>query len=49
MREIEVALVEQTVYELFLSACCEIGEDVLSLLRTGLDKEESPFGKEVLR
>ena len=49
MREIEVALVEQTVYELFLSACCEIGEDVLSILRTGLDKEESPFGKEVLR
>ena len=49
MREIDVSLIENTVYELFLSACCEIGEDVLSLLRANLEKEESPFGCEVLR
>lgn len=49
MREISVKRVEDTVYELFLSACCEIGEDVLSLLRTNLESEESPYGKEVLR
>ena len=49
MREIDVRLVEDAVYELFLSACCEIGEDVLSLLRSSMDKEESPFGREVLR
>ena len=41
--------IEQTVYELFLSACCEIGDDVLSLLEKNLAAEESPFGKEVLR
>ncbi|MBQ7887757.1 MAG: fumarate hydratase [Clostridia bacterium] len=49
MREIDVALVENAVYELFLSACCEIGEDVLSLLHASLEREESPFGREVLR
>ena len=49
MREINVKLVENAVYNLFLSACCEIGEDVLSLLRSRLEKEESPYGREVLR
>ena len=49
MREIDVSCVRQTVYDLFLSACCEIGEDVLSLLRQRLETEESPFGREVLR
>lgn len=49
MREIDVKLVENTVYQLFLSACCEIGEDVLSLLRARMEEEESPFGREVLR
>lgn len=49
MREIEVGVIEQTVYELFLSACCEIGSDVLALLRQRLTEEESPYGREVLR
>ena len=49
MREIDVSLVEETVRELFLRACCEIGEDVLSRLRAGLEAEESPFGRESLR
>lgn len=49
MREIDVKLVENTIYELFLSACCEIGDDVLSLLRSSMEKEDSPFGREVLR
>ena len=49
MREIHVRCVEDTVYQLFLSACCEIGQDVLRLLQEQLKKEESPFGREVLR
>ncbi|MBQ8618776.1 MAG: fumarate hydratase [Clostridia bacterium] len=49
MREIDVSIVENTIYELFLSACCEIGDDVLSLLQKNLEREESPFGREVLR
>lgn len=49
MREIDVSCVQQAVYELFLSVCCEIGEDVLALLRKRLSAEESPFGREVLR
>lgn len=49
MREIDVSRVRQTVYDLFTSACCEIGEDVLTLLHARLEAEESPFGREVLR
>ena len=49
MREMDVRLVEDTVYALFLSACCEIGEDVLARLEGALLQEESPFGREVLR
>ena len=49
MREIDVARVEETVYGLFLSACCEIGDDVLTLLGQRLETEEAPFGREVLR
>lgn len=48
MREIDVGLVRDTVYALFLQACCRIGEDVLELLRKSLLLEESPFGKEVI-
>lgn len=49
MREIDVGLVKKTICDLFLSACCEIGDDVLRLLRERIESEESPFGKEVLR
>ena len=49
MREIDVARVEETVRALFMSACCEIGGDVLGLLERRLEEEESPFGREVLR
>lgn len=49
MREIDVRVVEDTVRSLFLSACCEIGEDVMGLLERYEAKEESPFGRDVLR
>ena len=49
MRELNVKHLEDTIYALFMSACCEIGEDVLSLLERNLQMEESPFGREVLR
>ena len=49
MRELNVKQIEDTIYALFMSACCEIGEDVLSLLEKNLKTEESPFGREVLR
>lgn len=49
MREIDVRLVEDTVYALFMSACCDIGDDVLIRLKESCEKEESPFGREVLR
>ena len=48
LRELQASVLEDTVYHLFLSACCEIGDDVLSLLRDHLEKEESEFGREVL-
>ncbi len=49
MKELDVRRVEDTVYALFMSACCEIGEDVLASLKASLETEESPFGREVLR
>lgn len=49
MRELNVKHIEDTIYALFMSACCEIGDDVLSLLERNLQTEESPFGREVLR
>lgn len=49
MREVHVSKVEDTVCKLFLSACCEIGEDVLQLLVEKEKEEESPFGREILR
>lgn len=48
MREIDVSCVEETIRSLFMGACCEIGDDVLRLLEAGLEREESPFGREVL-
>lgn len=49
MREVDVKLVEETVYTLFLNACCVIGTDVLEKLEESLQREESPFGQEILR
>lgn len=49
MRELSVKHIEDTIYALFMSTCCEIGVDVLSLLERNLQTEESPFGREVLR
>jgi len=49
MREIDVRIVEDTICQLFMSACCEIGSDVLDLLEKNLEIEESPFGKSVLQ
>lgn len=49
MREIDIGRIEETVYALCRSACCEIGEDVLTLLEQGLARERSPFGREILR
>ena len=49
MREIDVQQIEDTLYALCRSACCEIGDDVLALLEDGLRRERSPFGREILR
>lgn len=49
MREIDIGRIEDAVYALCRSACCEIGGDVLGLLEQGLARERSPFGREILR
>lgn len=48
MRTLCVKLIEDTVYALFLSACCDIGDDVLFLLESALETETSPFGRDIL-
>lgn len=49
MREIDIQQIEDTLYALCRSACCEIGDDVLALLEDGLRRERSPFGRDILR
>ena len=49
MREIQAADITQTIRTLCLSACCEIGQDVLDALEAALARERSPFGRNILR
>lgn len=48
MREIPASIIEQAVRSLCLSACCQIGEDVVAALQRALEKERSPFGRDIL-
>jgi len=48
VREIETAVITETVARLFQEANFELGEDVLDALEKALQTEESPQGKEVL-
>ncbi len=49
MREISVAVVAQTVKELFLASCCQVGDDVLAALMRAEHAERSPVGRDILR
>lgn len=49
MRVLDLELVKQTVKELAIEACENIGEDILTKLRKALKEEQSPLGREVLQ
>ncbi|MFT9057750.1 MAG: fumarate hydratase, partial [Ethanoligenens sp.] len=49
MREINAETICATVKDLFLQANYCISADILTALKTGLEKEESPTGKAVLQ
>jgi len=49
MREIDTAKIIETVEELCIQAACDLGADVEELIRQGLDREESEFGKYILQ
>jgi len=49
MREIDLNLVSEKVEELILDAVSNIPENVLSSLKKGMEDEESPLGKEVIK
>ncbi|NLM33535.1 MAG: fumarate hydratase [Acholeplasmataceae bacterium] len=49
MRVLDLELVKQTVKELGIEACENIGEDILTKLRKALKEEQSPLGREVLQ
>lgn len=48
MREIEASSITQAVAQLCQRANFELGDDVLSVLKQGQQREESPLGREVL-
>lgn len=48
MREIPVDRITEAVRDLCIKANIELGEDVVNALKTALEKEESPAGKDIL-
>jgi fumarate hydratase subunit alpha len=49
MRSIPFQEIRDTVARLCIEANCQLGEDVVRALKHGLEVEESPTGKEILR
>jgi fumarate hydratase subunit alpha len=49
MREIATALITDTVARLYMEASFHVRRDFLDAVKQGVDTEESPIGKEVLR
>ena len=49
MREVDVKKIEDVVAELAVSACCAPEDDLMDALRSSLEREESPAGKEILK
>jgi len=49
MREIPASAIQAAIESLCLSACTQIGPDVLAALRAALQTERSPIGREALR
>ena len=48
MREVDVALITETVKELCISANTDLGEDVIEAIDQAIEKEESPLGIDIL-
>lgn len=48
MREIPVSVISETIEKLCIQACYNIGDDVKKLLVEAQEKEESPFGSQIL-
>jgi fumarate hydratase subunit alpha len=47
MREVSTRKITKTVRQLCMEANTVLGDDVLAALRKGLEKEDSPVGKEI--
>lgn len=48
MREIPVSVISETIERLCIQACYHLGDDVKKLLVEAQEKEESPFGSQIL-
>ncbi|NLC43901.1 MAG: fumarate hydratase, partial [Clostridiales bacterium] len=48
MREIPVSVISETIEKLCIQACYNISDDVKKLLVEAQEKEESPFGSQIL-
>ncbi len=48
MRKIDLKVVSDKIKDLFIDACENIPENVLTVLKEACEKEESPLGKQVL-
>lgn len=48
MREIHVSQIKEAIKSLFLEAACHIGPDVIQRIKSGLEIEQSPIGRDTL-
>ena len=49
MREIDTAVIVETIEKLCMQACYQLGDDVKQLLKQAREREESPFGSWILQ
>lgn len=49
MREIDVSKISDAVEHLCIQAACNLGQDMEQLIKAGLEREESDFGKNILQ
>jgi hydro-lyases, Fe-S type, tartrate/fumarate subfamily, alpha region len=48
MREIDCGIISMWIEKLFIEACCSIGPDVEKAIEKSMEKEDSPFGRDIL-
>lgn len=49
MRELHIEKIIETIEQLCIDACCDLGDDVKQAIEAAYERETSPFGKNILK